>query len=250
MFLWYLVLHLFINREITKQADSLPAIAGIASKFHEKTGYGYKCGLWLEDIHRGLLWLPLRWATRSKDTRVPSWSWASINQPCCFDNLGYLTQYCEGFRAEILDVTVNTVDDNLYGQVLSASLVLKGGCRSLDHWDGVLVSTFDKTKSNSGDLDFWKAGYAQFKKNSATPILFMLDEEANLLTCHADLVQKGATCIQIAKFISGMCRKEIIFCLMLEPTGRREDEYQRIGIVLIRSDNIAESWDVKTLTIV
>jgi hypothetical protein len=52
---WYATVRNYLRRSITSHDDILPAIARIAQKFQQRTGYHYKAGLWLEDFHRGLL---------------------------------------------------------------------------------------------------------------------------------------------------------------------------------------------------
>lgn len=73
---WYRSLHDYIWRDITKPEDILPGIGGIASRFGNLVGDEYIAGLWKQDIHRGLLWMPLPQGQRC---RAPSWSWASID---------------------------------------------------------------------------------------------------------------------------------------------------------------------------
>ncbi|KAH7355457.1 hypothetical protein BKA65DRAFT_475893 [Rhexocercosporidium sp. MPI-PUGE-AT-0058] len=125
---------------------------------------------------------------------------------------------------------------------------------SVGHWYNLPVTSFDKGKRSSGNLDFWKLGYAGYPPDDeklAAPIFFMLDDEAGVESCgYDDLIQKGAICVQIAKFVSGGYKKDIIFCLMLEPTDKGKDEYQRIGLALIRSNEVAQGWDIKTLIVV
>jgi hypothetical protein len=54
---WYATLSWYQRRNISVHNDLLPAIAGVAKIIGQCSGYHYKAGLWLEDIHRGLLWI-------------------------------------------------------------------------------------------------------------------------------------------------------------------------------------------------
>jgi hypothetical protein len=72
---WYNGLDRFRRRKITYLQDRLPAIAGVAKIVQQRTHYNYKAGLWLEEIHRGLLWISTVLGQRPSTTRAPSWSW-------------------------------------------------------------------------------------------------------------------------------------------------------------------------------
>lgn len=53
---WYAMLyHEYLSRSITKDDDILPALSGVAQFLAQRIGYRYEAGLWLEDMHRGLL---------------------------------------------------------------------------------------------------------------------------------------------------------------------------------------------------
>ncbi|KAI1284524.1 heterokaryon incompatibility protein-domain-containing protein [Xylaria sp. FL0933] len=78
----------FEDHSFTKITDLLPALSGLASKFHEYTQDTYHAGLWAGDLFRGLMWywdgdsgtLPERLCClpsalmRHGDYPVPSWS--------------------------------------------------------------------------------------------------------------------------------------------------------------------------------
>jgi hypothetical protein len=85
---WYKVVSQYSGLQLTYRADIFPAISGIARIFNEATGFGYVAGIWVEDIHSGLLWYRLYLGRkdvaqdrRSKDWKAPSWSWASLEGP-------------------------------------------------------------------------------------------------------------------------------------------------------------------------
>lgn len=44
-----------MQRSMTSDQDVFPALAGIAGCFGERTGYTYRAGMWLEDMHWLLL---------------------------------------------------------------------------------------------------------------------------------------------------------------------------------------------------
>lgn len=46
----------FCGRDISFEGDSLPAISGTAKEVGKHTGHDYRAGIWMQDIHNGLLW--------------------------------------------------------------------------------------------------------------------------------------------------------------------------------------------------
>jgi hypothetical protein len=93
---WYYALEVYSTFGITHSSDRIPAVAGLAKEVanilatergEERRSVIYCGGLWLQDIHRGLLWqmdpddAP---ACTNKVGRVPSWSWASLMVPVKF----------------------------------------------------------------------------------------------------------------------------------------------------------------------
>lgn len=76
---WALIVEEYTQREITYEKDRLPALAGLASRYRQATGYTYLAGLWLEEMPRSLLWQRADDAPPdANETNTPSWSWASV----------------------------------------------------------------------------------------------------------------------------------------------------------------------------
>ncbi|KAK0648410.1 heterokaryon incompatibility protein-domain-containing protein [Cercophora newfieldiana] len=76
---WASVVKEFTARQLTYETDKFPAIAGIASRFAD--GTGYCAGLWRQDLPGALLF---RWIGRPATPAryiAPSWSWAALNGP-------------------------------------------------------------------------------------------------------------------------------------------------------------------------
>lgn len=258
---WYRTLYRsYIRRGITKHKDVLPAIAGVAEKIAERTAYHYRAGLWLEDIHRGLLWQSQWNVTRPSETSNPSWSWASIDLPW---NRGYrrlyLDTYEDGPRAEILDVSVLNAGVNPFGEVLSASLTMRGHYRMLDHWVDEHLPVYN-TKDWLGDMKLAHRGRDPKKYNdcaTAPPgrIICTLDKRpTNEAEAHEDMLQRQVICMQIGRFGHYDVYRKFsvtVYALMLDPTGQEPEEYRRIGIAEIpEEDRMAEGWELKTVKIV
>lgn len=76
---WDSIVEEYSSRQTTYEEDKLPALDGLATRYHQSTGYTYLAGLWLEQMPRSLLWQRYYEATTSVNRTVPSWSWASLN---------------------------------------------------------------------------------------------------------------------------------------------------------------------------
>ena len=77
---WVQIIRDYTRRNLTRQSDILPALAGLASIFQAYLGDRYLAGLWEGDLPRGLLWRveePSR-AKVAQPSQYPSWSWASV----------------------------------------------------------------------------------------------------------------------------------------------------------------------------
>ncbi|KAM0707928.1 hypothetical protein Q7P35_004577 [Cladosporium inversicolor] len=91
IFEWMKLLESYSRGELTRETDALPAIAGLANKFSHKNLGEYFAGMWFEEVPMTLCWF-----SRPPDEGVtdnerpltyvaPSWSWASVRGPLCFD---------------------------------------------------------------------------------------------------------------------------------------------------------------------
>jgi hypothetical protein len=53
---WYMIMQYYTTMNLTIEYDRLPAILGLAKRFEKSYQATFLAGLWLEDIHRGILW--------------------------------------------------------------------------------------------------------------------------------------------------------------------------------------------------
>ncbi|KAJ8521881.1 hypothetical protein ONZ45_g1418 [Pleurotus djamor] len=89
---WYLSVERYSSRSLSFANDSLPAVSALASTLSENFGGTFCAGLWVNDLHRGLLWahygvtnpekylretpVSLNDGSNTEDYVAPSWSWA------------------------------------------------------------------------------------------------------------------------------------------------------------------------------
>lgn len=85
---WEAVVHLYMERELTKPSDKLPALSGLAQLRKEARGGIYLAGLWQDSLIHDLCWynilnnqVPISGGVsrRPVEYRAPSWSWASLD---------------------------------------------------------------------------------------------------------------------------------------------------------------------------
>lgn len=77
---WGYIVKEFTRREISEDKDRLPALAGLAEKFRDVTGFEYLAGIWRQELPGALLWVRSGddYLRSPEDRRVPPWSWASL----------------------------------------------------------------------------------------------------------------------------------------------------------------------------
>ena len=81
--LWSSLLMNYTRRDMTDNADKLPAMSAVAAEFGRFWNATYIAGLWSHRIVQSLLWkyYPDRTvASQSADRQGPSWSWASTDE--------------------------------------------------------------------------------------------------------------------------------------------------------------------------
>lgn len=122
---WYVLARDFSSRDISFTEDRLPAFSGMAKHFHDELQATYLCGLWKEDLHRGLLWRSISVGFLTP-YRSPSWSWAAVEANQLGWSWDLLRSKAEEWLFEILDVRVSVPGKNPYGRVRSGRLVLLG----------------------------------------------------------------------------------------------------------------------------
>jgi hypothetical protein len=91
--LWYHTVADYSNRLLTKEEDTLPAIAGLARIVSDYTLSEYVAGLWSEDLLRSLAWGSYKHFSKDRDHIrhanyvAPSWSWASLSGPVRYSSV-------------------------------------------------------------------------------------------------------------------------------------------------------------------
>lgn len=80
--LWFDIVEAYSLRKLTVASDKLVAVAGLANSFRGHLhASSYMHGIWLNDIHKGLLWLYTGETRSTPAPRAPTWSWACFDGP-------------------------------------------------------------------------------------------------------------------------------------------------------------------------
>ena len=145
---WYNILEEYCKRDLTYDKDRLLAILGFAQEVEMQTKMTYLSGLWLEDLHFGLLWqIDGRGIRHEAMYKQPSWNWASLKVEHTWGrDTNPLVQIYYGarqleldreasFRVEVLNIKQAGVEDITSGiDCCSHSLRLRGQTVPLADW--------------------------------------------------------------------------------------------------------------------
>ncbi|KAJ9643715.1 hypothetical protein H2204_001860 [Knufia peltigerae] len=127
---WSLIVNRYTARSLFADADRLPALSGIAGRFHLPGMGRYLAGLWENSMPESLAWgasrggVGTRKMRRPREYRAPTWSWASVEAafgmyiPDEDDPPGYT---CKVIAAECI---LKSPDP--YGQIVDGHLALSG----------------------------------------------------------------------------------------------------------------------------
>lgn len=129
IFEWMKLVVSYSRARISNHEDIFPALAGLASGFSDKNLGKYCAGLWETDLPLMLCWYTdqgeypdIAINFRFPKYVAPTWSWASVDGPLCFDELEELDTDPESicYVAKVLSISCETEDE--FGQVLSGAL--------------------------------------------------------------------------------------------------------------------------------
>ncbi|TVY28805.1 hypothetical protein LHYA1_G002154 [Lachnellula hyalina] len=136
---WYTGISLFYTyRSITDSRDRLPAVSAFAAEAYMVIGARYLAGIWEVDMINGLLWRrhtspqAKAWQRRPLNKpeayRAPSWSWAAYDGPISFSLQWQraIVKENSAYNAKILHAASTLSGSDMYGEVLDASIIIKG----------------------------------------------------------------------------------------------------------------------------
>lgn len=115
----------------------------LAREIERQTGNTYAAGIWMEEIHKRLLWRTFGAGKRSKTYYAPPWSWASVGTLA--DTMHEFHMYWSdqfgqpeviGRRASLISYEVVPKDNDPFGCITSGSIYLRGRTLLTRNWEG------------------------------------------------------------------------------------------------------------------
>ncbi|KAF2098819.1 HET-domain-containing protein [Rhizodiscina lignyota] len=250
----------YSRRDLTRVADLLPALSGVAASFRLNLQDEYLAGLWKKDLARQLCWILGK--NRSNDpypdvdasrgeVRAPSWSWASVRGDIAWHVRDAIS------AVNILEAKCIPTGQNELGTVGSGTLRLSGRAVQatltveengfLDAWseglysfrlaDGREFCVANQPRMNGGEfgerhwkLSFWPDAYLR-----AESVVSASGKRDTVLTrCRPQDGQDGISgSVVIFLACEGAKKKNehLFCCLVLAESAVVRGAYERIGYI-------------------
>ncbi|KAF2812942.1 HET-domain-containing protein [Mytilinidion resinicola] len=208
---WLQLVMQFSQKQLTKEMDVFPALAGVASLMKQRLGEAFCAGSWRSTLHLELLWVafdaphtsPAQW-------RAPSWSWAALNGEVEY----YSFKQWAGFQpaADILHVEAEWTSQAFSSPLRpSAHMVVRG---------------FLEPVTYNPEPNDWRL------QDIICYVLLPADQTIAATYSHSWAVfDRKPPPVERVFWCLGICveRTDHHYCLLLEQIGNQPDEYRRIG---------------------
>lgn len=246
---WHEVVENYSARQLTVCTDKLPALAGLAATTHDylPANCRYLAGLWDHDeFGLDLIWSPRRGGdgttvtnTRYPEYVAPTWSWASVAGPVFFHNAdrSYPVSVVDADDAnaakralKVLDVSVQTSTDDPFGAVSHAVLTCTAGLVP-----GVVEASESDEYGPKYLVFTAEGGWIGEMNFDATPEEYN-EEEVNAVFCIYFGIRGYHN-----PYGPGM---------VIVPTGKRENEYRRVGMVDEMRGQYSVAAEIKEIMII
>lgn len=221
-------------------------MSGIAGEIEKLTSDTYFAGLWKGNIFICLLWRgPIR-GKRSAKYRAPTWSWASVEGRITFIDFykGYDQKYEPGsssWTPRLLDIKAEPVGLDPRGRLASGYISLVCHMKSARY-------TFSRVSQPTGN---------RYSRKHNSGILTDVPAEQEVGVVWLDVKSENSNVenvIEIALFQYVTIEQNHLhhgIGLVLRKTGKRGNEYQRVGIAYdILMYWFAQDCKEETITIV
>lgn len=234
--LWWSWLEDYSRRKLSMPQDKLPAIAGLTRKFQSLAKMTPAVGLWMEDIHHGLLWQPTKPAARTL-TDIPSWSWASVDGP-----VRLLYHRAKGQPEDLhtqavvkpQELTVRWEGEQFTSRISQASLRIKGRLKQANYTTTYSqMFSLDYGSTWRRDLEYLPHGQLFHEGSWTSPRVSYLFFDDGQGPSH----NREIWCLQLSTNPPrGFTSQNTHNFLILQPTGGSRDEYRRIGVGCVEDE--------------
>jgi hypothetical protein len=225
---WTKIITEFSSRSLTFQDDKLPAVSALAQEVQKKSGWTYKSGLWLEDIHQGLLWEASGGGGRNAMYQAPSWSWASQDSPVS-QGTGLFNETL-GRIAEIIECSVVPRDDDPFGCITSGFLRIHGPWKMVRDWTGFTPYVRRQSglyKTHLYSFASWTELSRDSRPHHPTQLICNLDGDN---PGPPEGTAESISLIQISKTAPEKKKEGIFPALILQAVHGTESTFHRCGI--------------------
>ncbi|KAK4580147.1 hypothetical protein LTR86_000350 [Recurvomyces mirabilis] len=230
---WYSLAGYHYNEcGLTVPHDKLPALSGLASKFHALHGNTYAAGLWIEDFPKCLAWIKYfrmkatqSWRDEQKTVRfdtVPTWSWAHIKGLVVWWQYGKVLRAT--LRLKACDVAPRGMD--AFGAVTHGRLTLEG------HLEQAVIMTGGDSpwQSRGPVLDVCDPS----ERNAKVAMFFPDFSEPEAVVYYSQ--PRAVVCLQLGLYeydrrAEGE-RRDCWIALVLVPLIDEGNTYQRVGVAV------------------
>ena len=259
---WYFQVSDYTMRQLTFKKDRFPAIAGLAREFADRTGYHYMAGIWAEDFRRGLLWKGQ--VSEPYHDICPSWSWAGAKFNSRYGKVYYGSRFMkhgENFAAELVNFSEPKDADVFLGGGAATILTLRGWCKGIrgliagkQFYEFSLWQNPALEPPGPAPLHLRSNPFTNDNIEEDMATIFP-DVKYKTVDAAVILAEKETIVLRISDFETweaGSPHHLSTYGLLLEPTGRDDETYQRIGLVHIPGTNQAasiEGFDLRTISI-
>jgi hypothetical protein len=243
-FKWYCIIAEYTTRALTNPDDRLPAIAGIAREVERQTSWSYRAGLWLQDLHRGLVWCYQNGAKSPAAFRAPSFSWAALDEARPEKRFTAAGLYFHEFlvpqhtmwilnRSKPLAVLrkceVLPLDGDPYGRVKSGYITLSSYWISSSHWCRRISSLFYVNDYGEGSKSYIRGSRLDDRFVGDEQVICTFDQPPDSQQTQ-DLFS-GVSFLQIAYWNGwrSITSRMVLLALMLKETGSHGN-FVRVGI--------------------
>ncbi len=231
---WHSMLREYTQRQLTVEADRLPAISAIAQAFAAHFQTEYYAGLWGSFLVHDLMWEAKEPASGPgggvAKSGSPSWSWAKLKGEHTYDSGN-----SDRANAEVVSCrTVPVLDRNPFGGVTGGELVICGYLGEVE-LDAAAAKLVDTEGGFIPDATFVSDGGCGDWTRRRTVVFCLVLGDTRGATEHRDYPyccrNTGTRCPQ-----SRCCRM-----MVLVESRRHEGCYERIGLAKAETYD-AEPW--------
>jgi len=250
--LWKRVVEVYSKTRLTKSADKLIALAGIAKIFSRRILNGkdedYIAGMWRRHLESQLLWRvdPALengsydfHSDRPTYYRAPSFSWAAVDTERGIkyaDATDYGDAVKEDLYIEIEKIQMQRKTDDRFGMVIGGHIILKGVLKKIQVVD---------SKSKGYTRYHWLLSKDGRTLDHAYKMIYL---DAPSSDCPSILGPHGGVyCLPVSRDRSAPPQE--LICLLLKSMGGKQGIFRRVGLTKISRYHENEQEEVQNLSL-